>query len=119
MTRKLLLPLLALAEGLPVRIYANATLSVPHADSLKGTILKMDGAAGWFGTVEIPAGVEANCEKLFVRDYPDSPEWTELRRGTYGSSESPAQFARDDLFSGGGVLYVGPSRDSGTMILLW
>ena len=108
----------SLAEDLPVRVYANATLSVPHPDSLQGTILRMDGAAGWFGKVELPAGVEAQCKAAFWRDYPETPDWQELPRGVYGSSESPAAFVRDDLFTGSGTLLVGAGSRSSTMILL-
>ena len=96
----------SLAKDLPVRVYANATLSVPNAASLNGAILRMDGAAGWFGKVEIPSGVAAKCKKAYWRDYPETPEWQSLPRGVYGSSESAAQFVRDDLFSGQGTLQI-------------
>ena len=96
----------SLAKGLQIRVYANATLSVPNADSLQKTILRMDGAAGWYGKVELPSGVSASCKKLYVRDYPETPEWQSLVRGVYGSSESSAEFVRDDLFAGAGTLTV-------------
>ncbi len=109
----------ALAEDLPVRVYANATLSVPNADSLAGAILKMDGAAGWFGKVEIPAGVAARCKEAYWRDYPETPDWQSLPSGIYGSSDSLATIVRDDLFTGSGTRTVGDSAPASTMILLW
>ena len=98
----------SLAKGLNVRVYANATLSLPNADSLTGKTLQMDGAAGWFGKVEIASGVAAQCKKVYWRDYPETSEWQSLPRGTYGSSESAAtgEFVRDDLFTGAGTLKV-------------
>ena len=98
----------SLAKNLPIRIYANATLKLPNADSTAGKFLQFDGAAGWFGKVEVAAGVAAKCKKAFIRDYPESPEWETLPRGVYGSSESPAtgEFVRDDLFAGAGTLEV-------------
>lgn len=66
----------------------------------------MDGAAGWFGKVEMPAGVTAQCKKAYWRDYPETAEWQSLPRGVYGSSESAAPNVRDDLFSGTGTLCV-------------
>ena len=104
-----------LAKNLPIRIYANATLKLPNADSTGGKLLYFDGAAGWFGKVEIAEGVAAQVKKAFVRDYPESPEWEALPRGFYGSSESGVEalatvthpaFVRDDLFSGTGTLKV-------------
>ena len=97
-----------LARGLPIRIYANATLKLPNADSTSGKILQFDGAAGWFGKVESADGVAAKCKMAFVRDYPESPEWETLPRGVYGSSASAAtgEFVRDDLFTGSGTLEV-------------
>lgn len=104
-----------LAKNLPIRIYANATLKLPNADSTAGKLLYFDGAAGWFGKVEIAEGVAAQVKKAFVRDYPESPEWEALPRGFYGSSESGVEalatvthpaFVRDDLFSGTGTLKV-------------
>ena len=108
-----------LAEDLPIRVCAGATLSVPNADSLIGTILKMDGAAGWFGTVELPEGVAAQCKEAYWRDYPETTEWQSLPSGIYGSSESLATIVRDDLFTGSGTLTVGDSSPASTMILLW
>ena len=110
----------SLAKDLPVRVYANATLSVPNAASLNGAILRMDGAAGWFGKVEIPSGVAAKCKKAYWRDYPETPEWQSLPRGVYGSSESAAQFVRDDLFSGQGTLQiVADDCTAATMVLIY
>jgi len=104
-----------LAKNLPIRIFANATLKLPNADSTGGKLIQFDGAAGWFGKVEIADGVAAQVKKAFVRDYPESPEWETLPRGFYGSSESGVEalatvthpaFVRDDLFSGTGTLKV-------------
>ena len=102
-----------LAKDLPIRIYANATLKLPNASSTTGNILKFDGAAGWFGKVEVPAGVAAKCSKAYWRDYPEAQEWQTLKRGIYGSSESGAPNVRDDLFSGAGTLQI--LRDDSTM----
>ena len=54
-----------LAKDLPIRIYANAALKLPNASSATGNILKFDGAAGWFGKVEVPSGVAAKCRKAY------------------------------------------------------
>ena len=94
----------SLARELPVRIFANATLALPAENALTGTVLQFDGAAGWFGKANLIA--DQRCRKLYVRDYPEAPEWDNLPRGTYGSSESAAEFIRDDLFTGTGVLSV-------------
>jgi hypothetical protein len=70
----------------------------------------MDGAAGWFGTIEIADGVEATCRKLYRRDYPEKPEWESLPRGVYTGDETTAVergcFYEPDLFSGAGTLTV-------------
>ena len=102
-----------LAKDLPIRIYANATLKLPNASSTTGNVVKFDGAAGWFGKVEIPAGVAAKCRKAYWRDYPEVQEWQCLPSGIYGSSESGAPNVRDDLFVGAGTLQV--LRDDSTM----
>ena len=102
-----------LAKDLPIRIYANATLKLPNASSTAGNVVKFDGAAGWFGKVEIPAGVAAKCRKAYWRDYPEVQEWQSLPSGIYGSSESGAPNVRDDLFAGAGTLQV--LRDDSTM----
>ena len=93
-----------LARKLPVRVFANATLSCPSEDALHGTVLKFDGSAGWFGKVDLDSN--QSYSRLYVRDYPETPEWRNLLRGTYGSSESSAEFVRDDLFTGNGTLIV-------------
>ena len=102
-----------LSKELPIRIFANATLSLPNDSSMTTNILKFDGAAGWFGKVEVPAGVAAKCSKAYWRDYPETQEWQTLKRGIYGSSESGAPNVRDDLFSGAGTLQI--LRDDSTM----
>jgi len=86
---------------------------LPNADSTNGAIVKFDGAAGWFGKVEVPAGVAAKCKKAYWRDYPETKEWQELKRGVYGSSESGAPNVRDDLFVGAGTLQI--LRDDSAM----
>ena len=104
-----------LARDLPIRIFANATLRIPNAGSSTKSILRFDGAAGWYGKVDLPDGVSASCKKAFFRDYPESPEWQTLERGFYGSSDSGVEalatvthpaFVRDDLFTGTGTLKV-------------
>ena len=101
-----------LKRDLPIRIYANATLELPRENALKGTVLQFDGAAGWFGKVNLASN--QRCRMLSVRDYPEAPEWQNLPLGTYGSSESEAEFVRDDLFTGTGVLMV--ANDDPTII---
>ena len=98
----------ALAKNLPVRVCAGATLVAPRADSVKRSTLWFDGAGGQFGRIELPDGVAAQCKKAFWRDWPRTPEWQSLPRGTYGSSDSgvSGEFVRDDLFTGTGTLRV-------------
>lgn len=98
----------ALANNLPVRVCAGATLVAPRPDAVKKSALWFDGAGGQFGRVELPDGVAAQCKKAFWRDYPKTPEWQSLPRGTYGSSDSgvSGEFVRDDLFVGTGTLRV-------------
>ena len=103
----------SLATELPIRIFANATLKLPNDSSATGNIVKFDGAAGWFGKVEVPAGVAAKCRRVYWRDYPETQEWQVLKRGIYGSSESGAPNIRDDLFVGAGTLQV--LRDDSAM----
>ena len=93
-----------LKRDLPVRVFANATLALPHENDLTGTVLQFDGAAGWFGKADL--ATNQRCRRLYWRDYPETPEWQNLPRGTYGSSDSSAEFVRDDLFTGTGVLTV-------------
>jgi len=95
-----------LAKDLPVRVYANATLKLPNADSTGGKLIQFDGAAGWFGKVEVAEGVSAKCKKAYWRDYPETEEWQSLARGVYGATGSGAEFVRDDLFAGLGTLEV-------------
>lgn len=100
-----------LARNLPIRIYANATLRLPNAESTKGAIVKFDGAAGWFGKVEIPDGVAAKCWKAYWRDYPETQEWQNLKRGVYTGDEAtalanPKVVYDPERFSGAGMLEV-------------
>ena len=61
-------------------------------------------------TLEIEAGVEATCKKLYRRDYPEKPEWESLPRGVYTGDEATAVelgcFYEPGLFSGAGTLSV-------------
>ena len=100
-----------LAKDLPIRIFANATLKLPNASSTTGNILKFDGAAGWFGKVEVPSGVAAKCRKAYWRDYPETQEWQNLRRGVYTGDEAtalanPKAIYDPEHFSGAGTLEV-------------
>ena len=95
-----------LAPGLPIRVCAGSTLVLAEADAAGGNAIRFDGADGRFGRVELPEGVAATCDRIYLRDFPEATEWTNLPAGTYGSSESGADIVRDDLFSGKGVLVV-------------
>ena len=100
-----------LARNLPIRIFANATLCLPNAESAKGAIVKFDGAAGWFGKVEVPEGIAAKCWKAYWRDYPETQEWQNLRRGVYTGDEAtalanPKVVYDPEHFSGAGTLEV-------------
>ena len=99
-----------LAKDLPIRIFANATLKLPNASSTTGNILKFDGAAGWFGKVEVPSGVAAKCRKAYWRDYPESPEWQNIKRGIFTGDEATAlatgAIYDPDRFTGAGTLEV-------------
>ena len=99
-----------LARDLPIRIFANATLKLPNASSTTGNILKFDGAAGWFGKLEVPSGVAAKCRKAYWRDYPESPEWQNIKRGIFTGDEATAlatgAIYDPDHFAGAGTLEV-------------
>lgn len=99
-----------LKKELPIRVYANATLSLPNAESATGNIVKFDGAAGWFGKVEVPAGVEAKCRKAYWRDYPETEEWQSIPRGVYtGDAETALATGATydpDRFAGAGTIRV-------------
>ena len=99
-----------LAKDMPIRIYANATLKLPNASSATGNILKFDGAAGWFGKVEVSEGVAAKCRKAYWRDYPETPEWQAIKRGVYTGDEATAlstgAIYDPDRFSGAGTVAV-------------
>lgn len=96
----------AINPNMEVRLVAGANLSIPIAGALNTSTLRLDGHAGYYGKVNIAEGVEEKVGRIYVRDYPDESEWTSLPRGTYGSSESNAEFVDDTLFSGKGVLKV-------------
>ena len=100
-----------LARDLPIRIFANATLRLPNIESARSAIVKFDGAAGWFGKVEVPEGVAAKCWKAYWRDYPETQEWQNLRRGVYTGDEAtalanPKVVYDPEHFSGAGTLEV-------------
>ena len=111
-----------LARDLPIRIFANATLKLPNASSTTGNILKFDGAAGWFGKLEVPSGVAAKCRKAYWRDYPETQEWQNLKRGVYTGDEATAlatgAIYDPDHFAGAGTLNV-LKDDSTQPLLIW
>ncbi len=100
-----------LTKDIPIRIFANATLQLPNAESSRGAIVKFDGAAGWFGKVEVPEGIAAKCWKAYWRDYPETQEWQNLKRGVYTGDEAtalanPKVVYDPEHFSGAGTLEV-------------
>jgi hypothetical protein len=94
-----------LKAGLPVRVCAGAKLVLQKRNAIAKSQIKIDGAGDAFGTVVLAA--DQICASLAVRDVFESAAWTTLPEGTYGSSDSGAEFVRDDLFTGTGILYVG------------
>ncbi len=107
-----------LADNLPIRVCAGAKLILPSRNAVAKNPVKIDGSAEAFGKVELP--VNQTCASLAVRDVYESTEWTTLPEGTYGSSESNAEFVRDDLFVGPGVLTVGEApTPNGVMFLIY
>jgi len=107
---------ITLANGLPIRVCAGAKLILPSRDAVEKNPLKIDGSGGAFGKVEL--SVDQACASLAVRDVFESDEWTTLPEGTYGSSESAAEFVRDDLFVGPGVLRVGAAPTPNDIMFL-
>ena len=93
-----------LAKGLSIRVCAGASLSLPAANTLNKCALMFDGSGGEYGKVELSS--DQTCFSISVRDVFDSQDWKTLKSGVYGSSESGAEFVRDDLFSGSGRLTV-------------
>ena len=111
-----------LRPKLPVRIYAGATLAFPNALSAKKCVLEFDGAAGWFGKVDVPAGVDATAYRAFWRDYPVTTKWKPLAAGTYTGDPAVAA-ARGciydpDRFSGSGTLTVMLGGHNATIIIV-
>ena len=107
-----------LADGLPIRVCRGAKLFLPKRNAIANNPLKFDGSCGEYGTVELP--VDQSIASVSVRDVFESDAWTTLPAGTYGSSGSGAEFVRDDLFAGPGVLTVGPTAPStDVMLLIW
>ena len=108
----------SLADILPIRVCRGAKLFLPKSNAVANNPLKIDGSGGAFGAVELP--VDQRIASVAVRDVFESTEWTTLPAGTYGSSGSGAEFVRDDLFVGPGVLTVGPAAPStDVMLLIW
>ena len=84
---------------------------MPCADAVKKNLLQFDGVAGQFGKVEVPEGVAAKCWKAYWRDYPETQEWQNLRRGVYTGDEAtalanPKVVYDPEHFSGAGTLEV-------------
>ena len=109
----------ALAEGIPIRVCTGASLLLPtETNAVAASPIKLDGAGKNRAKVILP--VNQTCASLAVRDVYESDAWTALPAGTYGSSVSGAEFVRDDLFAGPGVLTVGPAAPStDVMLLIW
>ena len=106
-----------LKAGLPVRVCAGAKLILPSSNAVAKSQIKIDGTGDAFGTIVLAA--DQVCASLAVRDVFESTDWTTLPAGTYGSSESNAEFVRDDLFVGPGVLTVGAAKTRGVMFLIY
>ena len=107
-----------LAEGIPIRVCAGATLKLPRANTIATSPLKIDGSGGAFGKVEL--GANQTVASVAVRDVFESENWTTLPAGTYGSSGSGAEFVRDDLFTGTGTITVGDAApNTNVMLLIW
>ena len=109
---------ITLADNLPIRVCAGAKLVLPKRNAIAKSQIKIDGAGDAFGTVVLAA--DQICASLAVRDVFESAAWTTLPEGTYGSSESAAEFVRDDIFTGPGVLRVGAApTPSGLMFMIY
>ena len=108
----------SLAVGVPIRVCAGAKLLLPtETNAVAASSIKLDGAGKNSAKVILP--VNQTCASLAVRDVFESDEWTTLPSGTYGSSESAAEFVRDDLFVGPGVLTVGEAKARGVLFLVY
>ncbi len=108
----------SLAVGIPIRVCTGAKLLLPTVtNAVAASSIKLDGAGKNSAKVILP--VNQTCASLAVRDVYESDEWTTLPSGTYGSSESAAEFVRDDLFVGPGVLTVGEAKTRGVMFLIY
>ena len=109
----------SLAVGIPIRVCTGAKLLLPTVtNAVAASSIKLDGAGKNSAKVILP--VNQTCASLAVRDVYESDEWTTLPSGTYGSSESAAEFVRDDLFVGPGVLRVGAApTPNGVMFLVY
>ena len=105
-----------LKAGLPVRVCAGAKLILPSSNAVAKSQIKIDGSGDAFGTVVL--ATDQTCASLAVRDVFESTDWTTLPAGTYGSSDSGAEFVRDDLFTGTGILRVGAATTPAGMMFL-
>ena len=106
----------ALAKNLPVRVSTGATLVLTQAKTLKRSPVYLDSVGDVSGRIDLSGVESASVRKLLVRDLTQGDEWTVLRSGTYGSSGSNAEFVRDDLFVGNGILNVSGTQPSVFMV---
>lgn len=91
--------------GAPIRILPNATAKFNAVTGTETNDVCFDVLAGQIGRIELACN--ATCRRLMVREEPaTNPKWLPLRKGTYGSSASAAQFKDDTMFSGTGILTV-------------
>ena len=99
-----------LANDLPIRICAGATLGLPRTDTVNRNTMWFDGAAGQFGKIEAPEGVAAKCKKAYWRNYPETDEWQPILRGIYTGDATTAivvgAIYDPDHFAGTGTMEV-------------
>lgn len=108
----------SIAVGIPIRVCAGASLLLPTVtNSVAASPIKLDSAGKNFAKIILP--VDQTCASLAVRYMYESSDWSTLPKGTYGSSESSAEFVRDDLFVGPGVLTVGEAKARGVRFLIY
>lgn len=84
------------------------------AISKNAVITLVDNAAG-SSKVEIAAGADQTCKKLYISG---KNKGKALKRGTYGASGSEAMYIDDDHFAGTGVLTVRKDDSSGMVIVV-
>ena len=88
----------------PIRILPNATVKVMRTGTLRDIEITFDDVAAQHGKLVLPDGETEACAKAYILD--EMGERISVVRGTYGSSESSAEFIDDEHFSGTGVLRV-------------